>query len=140
VSFIAKTKNYYMHNIYLHKEKFLDDDEILFNALSSQFNFKPVNRQELEAILARKQNYSCNIYKELISITLDKLEIDHKPSIYLIKKIAMTDILNNISKRLYKKVFIGVTDYEIPEVGKFLKEYDINDYFNRKILNKKNSS
>mmetsp|Transcript_60627 Transcript_60627/g.100676 ORF Transcript_60627/g.100676 Transcript_60627/m.100676 type:complete len:130 (-) Transcript_60627:966-1355(-) len=129
-----------MHNIYLHKEKFLDDDEILFNALSSQFNFKPVNRQELEAILARKQNYSCNIYKELISITLDKLEIDHKPSIYLIKKIAMTDILNNISKRLYKKVFIGVTDYEIPEVGKFLKEYDINDYFNRKILNKKNSS
>jgi hypothetical protein len=137
VNFISETENHYEHNIYLNKEKFTGKKNLELNALSLYYNSKPLNRSEFEALFARKQGYICNICKNSVIPNFDILELDHKPSLYLIKKISITNILNEISSNLYKKRFNQVNNIlQISHIERELKQYDFKNYFDKNILNK----
>jgi len=107
------------------------------NALSLLYYNKPLKRDEFECILLNHQNYTCTKCKLPINVELDKLEIDHSPSVYLLSKIALTDILNNIAIKLYNKKFKHIDKIICFEsFTKELLEFDIKTYFQNHIVHK----
>jgi len=107
------------------------------NTLSLLYYNKPLKRDEFECILLNHQNYTCTKCKLPINVELDKLEIDHSPSVYLLSKIALTDILNNIAIKLYNKKFKHIDKLICFEsFTKELLEFDIKTYFQNHIVHK----
>jgi hypothetical protein len=107
------------------------------NALSLLYYKKPLKRDEFECILLNHQNYTCTKCKLPINVELDKLEIDHRPSVYLLSKIALTDILNNIAIKLYNKKFKDIDKLIcFKSFTKELLEFDIKNYFQNHIIHK----
>lgn len=139
IRFISLGKAYFDLNIYLDRskinEKIMQFDYL--NVLSLLYYNKPLKRNEFECILLNYQNYTCTKCKLPINVKLDKLEIDHKPSVYLLSKIALTDILNNIAIKLYNKKFKHIDKFICFE--SFTREllgFDIKNYFQNHIVNK----
>jgi hypothetical protein len=107
------------------------------NALSLLYYKKPLKRDEFECILLNHQNYICFKCNLSINVEVDKLEIDHRPSVYLLSKIALTDILNNIAIKLYNKKFKSIDNLICFEsFTKELLEFDIKNYFQNYIVHK----
>jgi hypothetical protein len=107
------------------------------NALSLLYYKKPLKRDEFECILLNHQNYICSKCNLLINIESDKLEIDHKPSVYLLSKIALTNILNSIAIKLYNKKFKNIDKIFCFETfTKELIDFDIKNYFQNHIIYK----
>ena len=102
-----------------------------FNALSLLYYKKPLKRDEFECILLNHQNYTCTKCKLPINVELDKLEIDHRSSVYLLSKIALTDILNNIAMKLYNKKFSQVFFSPVKRALNFDKFF----FWNKAFLN-----
>lgn len=102
------------------------------NALSLLYYKKPLKRNEFECILLNHQNYTCTKCKLPISV-----EFDHKPSVYLLNKIALTDILNNIAIKLYDKKFKEIDNLICFEAfTKKLLEFDVKNYFQKHVIHK----
>ena len=139
IRFISPGKAYFDLNIYLDRSK-INDATIrsdYLNALSVLYHNKPLNRDEFECILLNHQNFTCTKCKLQINVELDKLEIDHRPSVYLLSKIALTDILNNIATKLYNQKFKYIDKLICFEsFTKELLDFDIKSYFQSHILNK----
>ena len=136
---ISLGKAYFDLNIYLDRREI--NDKIMrfdyLNNLSLLFYNKPLKRDEFECILLNHQNYICIKCKLPINIEVDKLEIDHSPSVYLLSKIALTDILNNIALKLYNKKFKHIDELICFEFfTKELLEFDIKTYFQNHIVHK----
>jgi hypothetical protein len=107
------------------------------NALSLLNYDKPLTRDEFENILLNYQKYICTKCKRPINVKLDKLEIDHKPSVYLLSKIALTDILNNIALKLYNQKFKDIDKVIcFKTFTKELLQVDIKNYFQNYIIHK----
>ena len=139
IRFISLSKAYFDLNIYLDRSKI--NDLIMrsdyLNALSLLYYNKPLKRDEFECILLNHQNYICTKCKFPINVELDRLEIDYRPSVYLLSKIALTDILNNIAIKLYNKKFKHIDKLICFEsFTKELLEFDIKNYFQNHIVNK----
>nr|WAK85033.1 hypothetical proteine [Amicula sp. isolate GU52X-4 cfCalB7] len=139
IRFISLGKAYFELNIYLNQSKI--GDKIMrsdyLNALNLLYYNKPLKRDEFECILLNHQNYTCTKCKLPINIELDKLEIDHNPSVYLLSKVALIDILNNIAIKLYNKKFKHIDKLICFEFfTKELLEFDIKTYFQNHIANK----
>jgi retron-type reverse transcriptase len=139
VRFISLGKAYFNLNIYLDRLK-INDMIMRFdysNALSLLYYNKPLKREEFECILLNHQNYTCTKCKLPINVELDKLEIDHRPSVYLLSKIALTDILNNIAIKLYNKKFKHIDKLICFEsFTKELLEFDIKNYYQNHMVHK----
>jgi transposase-like protein len=139
IRFISSSKDYFDLNIYLDRSKINDaiKRSDYLNAISLLNYNKPLKRDEFECVLLNHQNYSCTKCKFPINVEVDKLEIDHRPSVYLLSKIALTDILNNISIKLYNKKFNNVDKFICFEsFTKELLNFDINNYFQNHIIHK----
>jgi retron-type reverse transcriptase len=139
IRFISPGKDYFDLNIYLDRSKInniiMRSDYL--NALNLLYYNKPLKRDDFEYILLNYQNYTCNKCKLPINVELDKLEIDHRPSVYLLSKIALTNILNNIAIKLYNKKFKHIDKLICFEsFTKELLEFDIKNYFQNHIVNK----
>lgn len=139
IRFISLGKNYFDLNIYLDRSK-INDTMIrsdYLNALSLLYYKKPLKRSEFECILLNHQNYICSKCNLPVNVEFDKLEIDHKPSVYLLSKIALTDILNSIAIKLYNKKFKNIDrTLGFEAFTKELNEFDIKDYFQNYIVHK----
>ena len=139
IRFISKKKSYFELNIYLNRSK-INDATVhsnYLNALSLVRYDKPMNRNEFESILLNYQNFTCTKCKQAINTERDHLEIDHKPSVYILSKIALTDILNIISIKLYNKKFKHIDSVICFEsFTKELQNFDIKNYFKNNIFNK----
>jgi retron-type reverse transcriptase len=136
---ISLGKAYFDLNIYLNRGEI--NDKIMrfdyLNNLSLLFYKKPLKRDEFECILLNHQDYTCTKCKLPINVEVDKLEIDHSPSVYLLSKIALTDILNNIALKLYNKKFKHIDELICFEsFTKELLEFDIKTYFQNHIVHK----
>ena len=139
IRFISLDKDYFKLNIYLDRSKInntvMQSDYL--NALSLLYYKKPLKRNEFECVLLNHQNYTCTKCKLPINVEFDKLEIDHKPSVYLLSKIALTDILNNIAIKLYNKKFKEIDNLICFEAfTKELLEFDVKNYFQKHIIYK----
>lgn len=139
IRFISNSKDYFNLNIYLDSIK-INSSVIrnnFLNALSLLRYNKPLSQNELECILLNHQNYICNICNSSINVEIDNLEVDHKPSIYILSKIALTNILNFIALKLYNRKFIYILNFICFEsFTNELINFDIPKYFNNHILNK----
>ena len=139
IRFISKGKDYFNLNIYLDRSKINDiiTRSDYLNALSLLRYNKPLKRDEFECILLNNQNYTCTKCKLPINVEHDKLEIDHKPSVYLLSKIALTNILNNIAIKLYNKKFQHIDKLIcFKSFTKELLEFDIENYYQNHIIHK----
>ena len=139
IRFISLGKAYFDLNIFLDRSKI--NDTIMrsdhLNALSLLYYNEPLKREEFECVLLNHQNHTCTKCKLLINVELDKLEIDHRPSVYLLSKIALIDILNNTAIKLYNKKFKHIDKLICFE--SFTKEllgFDIKNYYRNHIVNK----
>ena len=139
IRFISNSKNYFNLNIYLDSTK-INSSVIknkFLNALSILRYDKPLNRKEFECILLNYQNYICTICNSPINVEMDDIEIEHKPSVYVLSKIALIDILNIIAFKLYNRKFTYILDFICFEsFTNELINFDISKYFNSHILNK----
>ena len=143
IRFINPGKARFELNIYLNRSEIneLTTASNYLDAISLLNYNKPLNRDEFESILLNHQNYTCTKCKLPINIEMDELEVDHKPSVYLLTKIALTDILNNISIKLYNKKFRQVDNlinYE--SFTNELLNIDPKLYFQNNIIKKINYS
>lgn len=139
IKFISKGKAYFNLNIYLDQSKINDITlrSDYLNALSLLNYNKPLNRAEFECILLNYQNFTCTKCKLQINVELDELEVDHKPSVYLLSKIALTNILNIIAMELYNKKFKYIDKLIcFQSFTKKLLDFDIKSYFENHIFGK----